>query len=123
MKKNVCIKILVLLIILTALGCSKSAPTTPDPPEIPDTPTGDCQIDSTAWVTFKNNSNSNTTYDVIWDGAKKVTITPGTTSPTYTVPSGQHTMKYVVTNTNTIARAQENLNLQVCSSSTYYCYY
>ena len=118
MKKNVCIKILVLLIILTISGCKKSTPTAPDP-----LPIRDCEKNSTAWVTFENNSNSNTTYDVIWDGVKKVTIAPGTKSPTYTVASGQHTLRYNVTNTNIIARAQVTLNLEVCSSNTYYCYY
>ena len=60
-----------------------------------------CEINSTAEVYFINNSNSNSTYDVIWDGVKIATVTPGDESNTFTVSANiQHTLVFRFTNTS-----------------------
>jgi hypothetical protein len=57
-----------------------------------------CQANNTATVTFENRSFS-TTLDVIWDGAKINTLSPGFVSSPLTVAAGSHTLRFQVTNT------------------------
>ena len=58
-------------------------------------------------VTFENKSNTNKTYDVIWDGSRVGTIGPGQTTK-ITTAAGQHTLVFQISNSNTGA----------CSTST-----
>ncbi len=60
-----------------------------------------CEVNNTAEVYFINNSNSNSTYDVIWDGVKIATVTPGNESETFIVSANvQHTLVFSFTNTS-----------------------
>ncbi len=80
----------------------------------------DCEKNSTGTVYFENRHGT-TTYDIIWDGSKLTTVTPGNRSDTYTFASGQHTLLFRVTNTTTAACTQSTPNLATCSSVFFYC--
>src|SRR5574340_991041 len=86
--------VLLLVIIPVVAGCgSTKTPTTPTP-TIPS-----CQLNNTATVKFENRSNSNATYDVIWDGSKTLTLAPSQISEPRTVAAGvQHTLQFQITN-------------------------
>ena len=93
-------------------------PTPPEPPPVPE-----CEKNHTAQIMFENRSNTNTTYDIIFDGSKLTTITPGTKSKDYTVAAGAHTFLFKVTNTSTVACTKASPNLAQCHSYSYYCTY
>jgi hypothetical protein len=67
--------------VLLVASCSSS-------PSSPTKTTPACQLNNTATITFENRSTSNTTYDVVWDGAKMTTVSPGSESQEYTVAAG-----------------------------------
>lgn len=85
--------------------------------------TADCDANNTATVKFENKSTSSTTYDVIWDGSKIETLTPGQTSQEHTVNATSHTLTFEVANTNTKACSTAYPNLTECTSNTYSCSY
>lgn len=106
-----------IFILLSLVSCSNdSAPTTPPTPPIPD-----CEKYGTAQITFENKSGSNTTYDVVWDGAKITTIAPGTKSQEYTELAGTHTLLYKITNTSWVACSFSSPVLVECQSYTSSC--
>lgn len=81
-----------------------------------------CETNNTASIKYENRSNTNATYDIIWDGSKVTTITPGSLSPAYNVAAGiQHTLLFKFTNTNTAACNQSTPTLAQCSSHVYWC--
>ena len=83
-------------VALLAAGCgSTSTPTAPQP-TIPA-----CEVNHTATVVFRNTSNRYT-LDVLWDGSKVTTVSPGQTSESRTVNSGIHTLLFMVTNSSTM---------------------
>ncbi|MCH7565529.1 MAG: hypothetical protein IH968_17085 [Gemmatimonadetes bacterium] len=91
-----------------------------------DAPTGPeqtaCEANNSAQISFRNNSNTNRTYNVIWDGSNLVTITPGSTSRQFTVAAGvQHTLVFRFTNTNTNACNPSTPTLSQCSTGTISC--
>lgn len=98
-------------------GSTKSA-TAPSVPEIPS-----CQMNNTASIRFENRSNSNSTYDVLWDGSKTMTLAPGQLSDGRTVAAGvQHTLSFVLTNSGgRPACSTSTPTLAQCSSHTYWC--
>lgn len=75
-------------------------------------------------VYFKNNSVSNATYDIIWDGAKLTTLAPGQTSETYEESCEvQHTLDFKITNTGQYACSQSTPTLECGKTVYYYCSY
>ena len=81
-----------------------------------------CETNNTAQVKFQNKSNTNKTYDIIWDGSKVGTVAPGATSSTSTVAAGvQHTLVFKITNTNTEACTPSTPTPAKCTSQTYSC--
>ena len=61
-------------------------------------------IDAITTVYFVNESTTNTSYDVIWDGVFKCSISPGQTSSIYyAITNFNHTLEFKVKNTNTMA--------------------
>ncbi len=82
-----------------------------------------CETNNTATVKFENRSNTNTTYDIIWDGSKVATVVPGSTSEAFTVSAVQHTMLFKVTNTNTVACNESTPTPAQCSEHIYWCTY
>jgi hypothetical protein len=81
----------------------------------------DCEKNSTGTVYFINNSNTNKTYDIIWDGSLWATVTPNGRSATFTVASGQHTLLFRFTNTTTQACTSSTPNIAICSNVYYSC--
>lgn len=80
-----------------------------------------CQTNSTGTVYFLNTSNTNRTYDILWDGVVWATVTPNGRSSTFTVASGIHTLLFRVTNTSTQACTPSTPNIAICSNTYYYC--
>ncbi len=81
----------------------------------------DCEKNSTATIYFINTSNTNKTYDIIWDGSIWATVAPNGRSATFTVASGQHTLLFRFTNTTTQACTQSTPNIAACSNVYYSC--
>jgi PBP1b-binding outer membrane lipoprotein LpoB len=118
MKRHNYIIVLALLVSLVILG-SCSSPTAPDVPSKPE-----CETNNTAQVQFKNESNTNTTYDVMWDGAYFLTVAPGITSAKYAVAAGtQHTLEFRITNTHQTSCGPSWPNLAQCSIHVFSCSY
>jgi len=63
-----------------------------------------CEANQTGEVFFRNLSNTNSTYDIIWDGVKIATVGPGQDSNTFTVTANVgHTLVFQFTNTSNSA--------------------
>lgn len=105
---------------LVTAGCGSSDPAPAAPtPTIPS-----CQANNTASVTFENRSNSNRTYDVVWDGSRIMTLAPTQKSNSITVAASvNHTLAFMITNTNTSACTPSTPTLAQCSSMNYWCTY
>ena len=91
---------------------------TPVAPSIPN-----CEKYHTSTVTFKNNSASHYTYDIIWDGSKIATLSYQTVSTAFTVAAGQHTLAWKITGTNSYGCTGSNPVLIECYSGTFSCSY
>ena len=102
------------VVVLTAgLACAPKV-TTPDVAE--------CEKNTTAGVTFENKSNTNGTYDVIWDGSKVFTLAPGAKSTEMTVAATvQHTLTFKFSNTSTLACTSGSPILAICAHQNYWC--
>lgn len=104
-------------VLLGASACSDTAMA----PAVPD-PVPACEQNNTATVEFRNTSNSNTTYDVIWDGSKITSVGPNQTSQKYTVAAGvQHTMVFKVTNTSNNACSLSTPTFAQCAEHWLSC--
>ncbi|MFZ1689311.1 MAG: hypothetical protein WAU70_17950 [Flavobacteriales bacterium] len=66
-----------------------------------------CKKDE-SYVVFRNNSVTNSTYNVVWDGNVITTLSPFTSSEKFTVEPGSHTLVFKKSNTG----------LNACSQST-----
>ena len=111
MKKYVISFTLILVILVTGSckkevsGCTDSTATNYDREATQDDGSCKyppaCETNKTGEVYFINNSNSNSTYDVIWDGVKIATIAPNQSSQVFTFPANvQHTLVFRFTNTS-----------------------
>jgi len=81
-----------------------------------------CETNNTGKVYFINHSNSNSTYDVIWDGVKIFTVAPNQQSPTITVSAGiQHTLLFRFTNTSNGACTQSTPIIPQCETWWFDC--
>jgi len=87
----------------------------------PTDPTSDCEKYNTATIKFENKSVNNYTYDVIWDGSRLTTLAPWTTSQTYTVSAGPHTLHFMRSNSSHEACTTSWPSLAQCQSYTYWC--
>lgn len=107
---------LVLVVLSASCGGKESAPAAPTP-----TPVPACQTNNTATVTFENRFTTGT-FDVIWDGAKLLTLSAGMKSQAITVAAGVgHSLVFQWTNTNTWACVPGTPVPGQCSSHVYYC--
>ncbi len=109
------------VILVLLIGCSGDddvmGPAAPDPD-----PVLSCETNNTATVVFENRSNTNSTYDIIWDGSKVATVTPGNKTESFTVAAGiQHTLLYKYTNTNNLACTQATPTYAQCASRLQWC--
>ena len=89
---------------------------------------GACECDdndapaaSTTTVRFRNESVSNRTYDVIWDGARIVSLDAGRTSQAYQTSPGEHTLLFRFSNDGTPACSESTPNLAAGANRIYTC--
>ncbi len=104
------------LSLVSLMGCSDSenvaAPS----------PTLSCQTNNTAKLVFRNQSNTNATYDLLWNGSKLYTVVPQGVSPTLTVAAGiQHALVFRFTNTSNNACTPSTPTPAQCSNRFYSC--
>jgi hypothetical protein len=125
MKRGFCPGILVFFISLVMAGCSSGTTpltsTTTSSSSTTTTSALPCETNDTAGVVFQNLSTTNLTFDVIWDGAKITTLSPGSWSAPYTVASGAHTLTFKIANTNQVACSFGTVNVAQCKYYTYPC--
>lgn len=82
----------------------------------------ECENNQTATVRFANFSNTNSTYDIIWNGAKVATVTPRDTTKRMTVAANvEHTLEFKITNTQDLACSGSNPVLSQCSARILSC--
>ena len=81
-----------------------------------------CETNKTGEVYFINNSNSNKTYDIIWDGSKIATVAPNQSSQTFTFSANvQHTLEFRFTNTSNNACTPSTPFLNQCQRRGFNC--
>ena len=97
-------------------GGKSSSPVAPSP--IPA-----CEANNTAEAVFENRSISNTTYDVIWDGSRLLTLVPGERSRQYTVSATRHTLVFKIANTDSEACNESTPSPPQCSNWLAWCSY
>ena len=103
--------IVVISALAGAIGCAS-----------PSEPSSSCRTNDTGTVSFQNQSNTNSTYDIVWDGSYIATISPGQTSRDFEVAAGvQHTLQFKKTNTNALACTASTPTVAQCSIHTYSC--
>ncbi len=85
-------------------------------------PTLSCQVNNTAKLVFRNQSNTNATYDLLWNGSKLFTIAPGSESDTLVTAAGiQHTLLFQFTNSSNNACNPATPTLAQCSNGWFSC--
>lgn len=81
-----------------------------------------CISHNTADLNFSNESATNTTYDVLVDGATVTTVAPGATSDNFTVKALiLHVIRFNVTTTSTMACPLEIYQPAQCSTTNHFC--
>lgn len=86
--------------------------------EIP--PQDPCVINNTATFCMRNNSISYSTYDIILDGIRIMTLSPGQ-QDCVTVTAGFHNLRINFTNTNTRACNDSSPSMAQCSVTSLVC--
>ena len=104
--------IIVCLLLVGFIACQ--TPIEPDP--IPA-----CEQNNTASISFENRSVTNSTYDIIWDGARIATIGPWETTQKFTVSAGQHTLDFKITNGSGTACSTSWPVLSRCEAYSWFC--
>lgn len=85
-------------------------------------PSPSCETNKTGEVYFINNSNSNSTYDIIWDGVKIATVAPNQSSQVFTYSANvQHTLVFRYTNTSNNACTPSTPYLTQCQRLWFNC--
>ncbi len=106
------------LSLISVMGCSDSADVVAPPPPT----TLQCQVNNSAKLVFRNQSNTNATYDLIWDGSKLYTIAPGSETDTLVTDAGvQHTLQFQFTNSSNSACNPSTPTLAQCYSGWFAC--
>ena len=81
-----------------------------------------CEANGTAEIYFINKSNTNSTYDIIWNGVKIATVAPGQESERFTVAATvQHTLVFKLTNTGDLACTASTPVLSQCAEMYFDC--
>ena len=81
-----------------------------------------CEVNGTGEVYFINNSNSNSTHDIIWDGVKIATVAPNQSSLVFTYSANvQHTLVFRHTNTSNDACTPSTPFLTQCERLSFSC--
>ena len=130
MKISRCFEVLALLAFVMMSGCKGTATSTETTTSTTSTSSTStttttiplqCETDHTAQVVFYNASAANLTLDIIWDGSKVTTLWPGTTSQTYDMKAGSHTLTFNVAGTDQVACSLGTVNLVPCIRYVYPC--
>jgi hypothetical protein len=109
-------------VVLIALGCGGNGLVQPPSSDEPSEATEPCEVNNTATATFENNSATNRTFDVLWDGSRIGTVKPGRQSPPYTITAGvQHSLQFVFTNTFNEACSQLVAAVPSCTEWVFEC--
>jgi hypothetical protein len=109
--RNLSIILAIGLIALLTMGCEEDVTGVKEIPQ--------CERYGTADVTFLNGSDYST-YDVILDGSRIGTISPGR-SITRTVAAGVHSVQFIFSNTGQPACYEAHPNLAACEKTTLSC--
>lgn len=78
-------------------------------------------IKEKAKVTFRNNSTSNSVYNVVWDGSTIATLYPFSSSQVFEEEPGAHTLVFKKSNTGLNACAPSNPVLSEGDSQEFSC--
>lgn len=82
----------------------------------------DCEKNNTAILQFENKSTTNSTYDIIFDGSRIFTLSPGAKSAEHVVAAGiQHTLLFKYANTNNAACSPSTPTEAMCTHFVYSC--
>lgn len=115
-KNNQLFAMLIMICIVSFTSCTTEEDTPPPPPPLL------CETNSTGEVYFVNNSNTNSTYDIIWDGVKIATVAPNQRSQVFTYSAGvTHTLVFRFTNTSNDACTPSTPNLTQCQQQWFSC--
>lgn len=82
---------------------------------------GDHPCQGNGEVQFMNRSTTGKTYEVVWDNIRMTTLSPGSESETFTVTAGEHTMRWIVSNSNSNACVQATVSIPECIKETFSC--
>lgn len=86
------------VIAVMIASCEKEENISPTPTKL------DCEINNWAYVYFENRSNSNTKFDVYWNGSRIIkNLAPGQKSQKFTFSASNHTYSFKIANTNTLS--------------------
>ena len=81
-----------------------------------------CEKNQTGEVEFTNNSKTNKTYDIIWDGIMIATIEPGKTSKKFTYAANvPHSLVFKFTNSSSYACDESAPILTQCQENYFSC--
>jgi len=113
--RNTLLSLVMIFTTLTLISCEKKE--TEDPPEA-------CEVNRTGEVYFINQSNSNRTYDIIWDGVKITTVAPNQQSDVFTYSANvKHSLIFRYTNTSDNACTPSEPILNQCRKIGFSCSY
>lgn len=102
------------LTLLALPACGSGAPTAPD--------TSPCVVNSTAEFNFSDSSATKQSYDVMFDGKKIFTLSPGETSQNHTVTAWVlHVVQFNTAGTTNAACPQELYTPSRCSTQNFSC--
>lgn len=81
-----------------------------------------CWVDETAEVRFTNNSTTNSTHDILWDGTIIATVAPGDTTEFFTVDANiVYFLRFQFTNTGDRACDGFPVFFLKCRSAIFSC--
>ncbi len=106
------------VVLALVVGCDSGGPAAP-PPTAPQLT---CTATNTATVFFRNRSNTNSTYQVLWDGVRLETLPPSERSPRHVVTAGiQHELVFKFRTTGRDACGVTTHTLAQCSDQGFSC--
>ena len=110
------------LISVALVSCEKEENIQPSTPAQPQEQ--ECEINNWGYIYFENRSNSNTKFDIIWDGVRLVSnLAPGKKSGMFVQTAGSHSLQFRKAGTSTTTCSTSYPNLDQCTSVTFYCTY
>ena len=107
--------ILMLVMSFGIVGCNSTVAPTPTPEKA-------CVTNNTATVFFSNQSVTNATYSILWDGIVIAVVAPGQNSQTITTTAGVvHFLEFKKANSSQYMCTVSYPVLTQCAASSYFC--